>query len=386
MDYACVEPDADPISDAMLRAGPDADPISDAMLRAGPLVAWRPMERIARSANSTRRPNRAIRRRDGRAGAARPERYWMIDGEPVLYTRHPLMALVKPRVLSEAPVAHAPQGDEPPPPGDRTSPAPPGETTADGTVRRREDARIDPVKWLGPSTWGDMCFRFTPEPHLAAEYRAWHASHVFGSQYRDFSPFPVWTCRQQFYLDDDDNYRVPVHLPGTDREAAVVDYRDEDCLPTASRETADADDAVSRSETGTGGTWRLAADCGMPAARRANGSTHRDRSAHTPPVLTTTAIAERPSSVALLARVRERLCCPVCDERYGDARVLPACGHTFCAGCIERWCLCGDERALACPLCRATSPMPDTVLDLPRNYALQAVVALLHPEHPPCPF
>ena len=84
----------------------------------------------------------------------------------------------------------------------------------------------------------------------------------------------------------------------------------------------------------------------------------------------------------LVRRLRELLCCPVCNEQYGDARVLPACGHTFCAGCIERWCERSRDRGLECPLCRATSAMPDTVLDLPRNYALQEVAAILPDDAP----
>ena len=103
---------------------------------------------------------------------------------------------------------------------------------------------------------------------------------------------------------------------------------------------------------------------------------------------------------ALLERVRELLCCPVCAEPYGDGsgtvdstvgsgtvdstvgggggaskpHVLPGCGHTFCADCIGRWYA---AEAVSCPVCRVRSPLPGTALRPPRNYALRAIADLL---------
>ena len=116
----------------------------------------------------------------------------------------------------------------------------------------------------------------------------------------------------------------------------------------------------------------------LPSAHVAPGQL--DTAEHPEAAAATARAADAPytaSAADTLTRLRERLCCPLCDERYGDARVLPACGHTFCAGCIERWCLYSRGRGIPCPLCRVTSAMPDTVLDLPRNQALQAVADLL---------
>jgi hypothetical protein len=58
--------------------------------------------------------------------------------------------------------------------------------------------------------------------------------------------------------------------------------------------------------------------------------------------------------------------CSICKEGYDCAsrnqvpHVLPACGHTFCAGCIDRFAMCAqmDNRdSFACPVCNHRQPI-----------------------------
>lgn len=61
--------------------------------------------------------------------------------------------------------------------------------------------------------------------------------------------------------------------------------------------------------------------------------------------------------------------CPVCLEDYQDPRTLPACGHSVCAGCVQKIIDAPPKRTtVACPECREVSRIPKN--GFPKNYRL----------------
>jgi len=58
--------------------------------------------------------------------------------------------------------------------------------------------------------------------------------------------------------------------------------------------------------------------------------------------------------------------CPICKDEIQNPRLLP-CIHSFCLGCLERYCrdsLPGDD--VPCPVCRTDFEIPEKGLaDLP---------------------
>ena len=60
--------------------------------------------------------------------------------------------------------------------------------------------------------------------------------------------------------------------------------------------------------------------------------------------------------------------CPVCAETMAEPRVLPGCGHTFCAVCVEG---CVRVGQLRCPTCRA----PFLADEVRPNFALRDLIA-----------
>ncbi|KAH7698220.1 NHR1 to TAF family protein, partial [Aphelenchoides avenae] len=66
--------------------------------------------------------------------------------------------------------------------------------------------------------------------------------------------------------------------------------------------------------------------------------------------------------------------CPVCLDTYVDPRMLPACGHTVCFGCVQKLVEAPPNRfVVTCPECRETSRVPKN--GFPKNYRLSDVVA-----------
>ncbi|CAH1256711.1 TRIM3 [Branchiostoma lanceolatum] len=66
------------------------------------------------------------------------------------------------------------------------------------------------------------------------------------------------------------------------------------------------------------------------------------------------------------------LTCPVCEEIYGDPRVLP-CLHTFCTKCLEKWRR--EKGHLTCPTCRQQVRLQGTdVSSLPPNFFINSLL------------
>lgn len=64
---------------------------------------------------------------------------------------------------------------------------------------------------------------------------------------------------------------------------------------------------------------------------------------------------ERVQEQGAAARVEREEICAICQSGIrGDATVLPACSHVFCAACISQW------PHLTCPTCRAVNPTRKT--------------------------
>ncbi|KAH7716559.1 midline-2-like protein [Aphelenchoides avenae] len=64
--------------------------------------------------------------------------------------------------------------------------------------------------------------------------------------------------------------------------------------------------------------------------------------------------------------------CPICLDTYVDPRVLTACGHSVCAGCVQKVLdsqkKTGKSNKISCPECEMHSTVPAT--GLPKNYRL----------------
>ncbi|KAH7709752.1 tripartite motif-containing protein 59-like protein [Aphelenchoides avenae] len=66
--------------------------------------------------------------------------------------------------------------------------------------------------------------------------------------------------------------------------------------------------------------------------------------------------------------------CPVCLDIYVDPRILPACGHTVCFGCVRKLIDVPPSRSyVVFPECRETSRVPKN--GFLKNFRLSDVVA-----------
>ena len=76
--------------------------------------------------------------------------------------------------------------------------------------------------------------------------------------------------------------------------------------------------------------------------------------------------------------VQDGLECPICNEQFKDPRVVRACGHTFCWGCIQK-----DAKvsgiAYRCPTCRKKDKHEPVV-----NWAIKDIVDRLEQYECPC--
>mmetsp|Transcript_134751 Transcript_134751/g.262414 ORF Transcript_134751/g.262414 Transcript_134751/m.262414 type:complete len:382 (+) Transcript_134751:32-1177(+) len=63
--------------------------------------------------------------------------------------------------------------------------------------------------------------------------------------------------------------------------------------------------------------------------------------------------------------------CPICLERFDAPRLLPGCGHTFCAHCVQTLpASAGAAGNRACPTCRA----PFQLADVRPNFTVQSLL------------
>ena len=79
--------------------------------------------------------------------------------------------------------------------------------------------------------------------------------------------------------------------------------------------------------------------------------------------------------VPTVAVPRNLLECPVCLQRFADARVLGRCGHTVCAQCVDG-IRHSRTTASRCPICRLDFDDGD----LHPNFAIQAIVGEIAPQ------
>nr|XP_006821955.1 PREDICTED: probable E3 ubiquitin-protein ligase TRIM8-like [Saccoglossus kowalevskii] len=88
-------------------------------------------------------------------------------------------------------------------------------------------------------------------------------------------------------------------------------------------------------------------------------------------------MAAKMSDSLLLQQISdEHLTCPICMERFKDARVLP-CQHHFCFNCLVQ--VSGGDRTLKCPTCRKLHLLPSSsgIASLPKNYQMNGLAELL---------
>ncbi|KAM9361361.1 uncharacterized protein ABDE67_022418 [Symphorus nematophorus] len=55
----------------------------------------------------------------------------------------------------------------------------------------------------------------------------------------------------------------------------------------------------------------------------------------------------------MASRLKEDLCCPVCQDIFRDP-VLLSCSHSFCKDCLQRWWR--EKQVRQCPVCKTVSP------------------------------
>ncbi|XP_077995075.1 E3 ubiquitin-protein ligase TRIM45-like [Glandiceps talaboti] len=67
------------------------------------------------------------------------------------------------------------------------------------------------------------------------------------------------------------------------------------------------------------------------------------------------------------------LLCPICSERYRNAKTLP-CQHNFCQPCLEEIMKRSNNLKLLCSICRREHAIPRGAVNLPNNLFLNALV------------
>jgi protein-arginine kinase activator protein McsA len=83
------------------------------------------------------------------------------------------------------------------------------------------------------------------------------------------------------------------------------------------------------------------------------------------------------SAIHVLEQINEQLVCPICLERLCVPRVLD-CMHTFCTGCLQRIANNDASKAITCPTCRGTTPIPESgVEEMKANFFINQMLELV---------
>ena len=67
--------------------------------------------------------------------------------------------------------------------------------------------------------------------------------------------------------------------------------------------------------------------------------------------------------------------CPVCLQRFGDARVLP-CLHNMCKACVDRMAVTATDGVISCSVCRTSATLPPNgAAGLPKDVSVSSTHA-----------
>ncbi len=80
--------------------------------------------------------------------------------------------------------------------------------------------------------------------------------------------------------------------------------------------------------------------------------------------------------------LEEEVTCPVCQEILNKPKKIPkkiSCDHTFCLQCLQKMIWNNKDGLLACPLCRATSPLQESDANLyPTAHQVNRLIDIYH--------